>query len=127
MRRTRTRRFFGPLESRVMAIAWKARRPLTVREVVDALGAPKPAYTTVMTVMSRLAEKSLLRREPAGKAYTYAARYSEHEFLERAARRSVRKLVEDFGEVALAQFAAELDRSNAGAFERLRRLRERPD
>ena len=108
-----------------MAVAWKAGRPLAVRDVVDALGSPRPAYTTVMTVMSRLSDKGLLSRRPAGKAYLYEARYSESQFLERTAQRSVRKLVEDFGELALTQFAAELDKAKPGAAERLRRLRER--
>ena len=125
MKRTRSSRFLGPLEARVMAVAWKAGTPLSVRDVVDALGATSPAYTTVMTIMSRLAEKGLLSRRPAGKAYLYEARLSEDEFLERTARRSVRKLVEDFGELALTQFAAELDRKKPGTAERLRRLRDR--
>lgn len=30
-----------------------------------------PAYTTVMTVMSRLAEKGMLRRQKRGRAYLY--------------------------------------------------------
>lgn len=105
-----------------MSTAWKADGPLVVRDVVDALGPPRPAYTTVMTIMSRLADKGLLRRRAAGKAYLYEPRFTEEQFLARTAQRSVRKLVEDFGELALAQFAEELNRAKPSAKERLRKL-----
>jgi predicted transcriptional regulator len=110
-----------------MAVVWRTPRPVTVRDVVEALGAPRPAYTTAMTIMGRLTEKRILRRKPVGKAYAYEARLSEHEFLHRSAQHRVRRLVEDFGDVALAQFAEELDRAKPGTVERLRRLRDRSD
>ncbi|TMK97155.1 MAG: BlaI/MecI/CopY family transcriptional regulator, partial [Actinobacteria bacterium] len=49
---------FGPLEAEVMDAVWAARAPVTVRKVMGHLneGRAEPlAYTTVMTVMSRLA------------------------------------------------------------------------
>ena len=56
-----------------MRVVWDARRA-TVHDVLAAL-APKrrPAYTTVMTVMSRLAEKGVLTREKSGRAYVYGS------------------------------------------------------
>jgi predicted transcriptional regulator len=38
------------------------------------------AYTTVMTVCVRLAEKGLLRRDKAGQGYVYTATVGEREF-----------------------------------------------
>lgn len=110
-----------------MAVVWRTPRPVTVRDVVETLGTPRPAYTTAMTIMGRLTEKRILRRKPVGKAYVYEARLSEHEFLARSAQHRIRRLVEDFGDVALAQFAEELDRAKPGTVERLRRLRDRSD
>ncbi|GGZ98874.1 BlaI/MecI/CopY family transcriptional regulator [Streptomyces bluensis] len=49
----------GTLESDVMDVLWRAKRPLPVRAVLDALNSTRPeqlAYTTVMTVLSRLAD-----------------------------------------------------------------------
>lgn len=123
--RSKASKLLGPLEARVMAIVWRTPRPVTVRDVVDELGAPRPAYTTAMTIMTRLAEKRILRRRPVGKAYAYEARVTEAEFLRRSAQRSVRELVESFGDLALVQFADELDRANPGTIDRLRRLRDR--
>ena len=53
---------------------WSAGRPLTVREVHTAIAAERViAYTTVMTVLDRLAKKRLTDREQDGRAFRYAA------------------------------------------------------
>jgi predicted transcriptional regulator len=62
----------GELERAVMAQLWAAPGPLTVREVHDRLER-ELAYTTVMTVLGRLAKKGVVRQERDGKAYRYAA------------------------------------------------------
>ena len=62
----------GPLEAEIMDHAWKQEEPLTVREVVDSVGARHDlAYTTVMTVMERLVNKGFLVRRKVGRAYSY--------------------------------------------------------
>lgn len=122
--KSKTSKLLGPLEARVMAIVWRTPAPLTVRDVVEALGEPRPAYTTAMTIMGRLTEKRILRRKPVGKAYAYEARLTEAEFLARSAQRSIRRLVEDFGDVALAQFAEELSRARPATLNRLQQLRD---
>jgi predicted transcriptional regulator len=122
--KSKASKLLGPLESRVMAVVWKTPGPVTVRDVVEALNDPRPAYTTAMTIMGRLTEKRILRRKPVGKAYAYEARLTEDEFLAHRAQRSIRRLVEDFGEVALAQFADELSRAKPGTLDRLRKLRD---
>lgn len=123
--KSKASKLLGPLEARVMAIVWRTPRPVTVRDVVEALSEPRPAYTTAMTIMGRLTEKGILRRKAVGKAYAYVARLTEEKFLERSAQRSVRQLVESFGDLALAQFADELDRAEPSTLDRLRRLRDR--
>jgi predicted transcriptional regulator len=62
----------GELERSVMNVLWDASRPLTVREVLDALGERDLAYTTVMTVLDRLGTKQMVRRERDGRAFRYA-------------------------------------------------------
>ena len=66
----RNRRESGGLESEVLATLWAAQTPLTVGEVVDALGADL-AYTTVQTILTRLHSKGAVRREQAGRAHAY--------------------------------------------------------
>jgi predicted transcriptional regulator len=53
---------------------WAAPGALTVREVHERLARTRDlAYTTVMTVLDRLAKKRLTERERDGKAWRYRA------------------------------------------------------
>ncbi|GAA1219564.1 BlaI/MecI/CopY family transcriptional regulator [Kitasatospora nipponensis] len=65
------RRAAGELESSVLAVLWAADSPLTATQVNERLPG-ELAYTTVVTIMSRLHDKGTLRRERAGRSYAYA-------------------------------------------------------
>lgn len=55
-----------------MEVVWSSSAAMTVRQVLEALAEERPlAYTTVQTVMDRLARKGLLLRRPEGKANAY--------------------------------------------------------
>ena len=57
-----------------MDVVWDATEPVTVRYVLGALeGERALAYTTVMTILDRLTQKSHVRRERSGRAYVYEA------------------------------------------------------
>ena len=73
------RRADGALETEVLGVLWAATGPLTPGEVNDELGA-ELAYTTVMTILSRLWKKGLAERVQHGRAYAYTAVLSESEF-----------------------------------------------
>ena len=62
----------GHLEQEVIGILTAAPHPLTPGEVRGRLDQDL-AYTTVMTVLSRLAEKGAAAREPQGRGYAYSA------------------------------------------------------
>jgi predicted transcriptional regulator len=68
----KVRRPSGALESEVLAALWAAEGPMTPAQVQESLGADL-AYTTVMTILTRLYEKGAVTRERAGRAYAYAA------------------------------------------------------
>jgi len=113
----------GPLEAEVMRVAWATSEPLSVRAVLERVNEgrrPPLAYTTVMTVMARLAEKVILRRVMNGRGYVYEAAVPD------AASIAVRNLVRDFGDAAVAGFVdeARADPKLRARLERL--LRERP-
>lgn len=102
-----------------MEIAWRSGSA-TVRDVADALaGDTDSAYTTVMTVMSRLAEKRLLSRHAHGRAYLYRPKITKQAYEEALSLSRVRSLISEFGEVAISQFAEELDKVDP---ERARKL-----
>ncbi len=113
-------KYLGELQAQIMEIAW-SRAAVTVREVMDALGAGRDlAYTTVMTVMSRLADQSILSRERVGKTYVYRPACSRDEFRAGIAGTIVNDLIVDFGDLALSQFVDALERTDPGRLERLR-------
>lgn len=60
---------FGELESQILYILKSGERK-TVKEVHRALGEGN-SYNTVMTVMTRLADKKVLAREKIGLQYEY--------------------------------------------------------
>ena len=117
-----TNAFLGPLETVVMERLWK-RRKATVRDIVDDLSPSRSlAYTTVMTIMTRLHAKGLLTRDRDGKTYVYRPAFSRDEHRAKLSRDLVRGLVDEFGDVALAQFTAELDSVDSSHRVALRRL-----
>lgn len=62
----------GDLEQHVMAVLWRARKPLSVRDVHELLHYSREvAYTTVLTVLDRLAKKSVVERKLDGRAWLY--------------------------------------------------------
>lgn len=60
---------FGELELSILKIIRELGR-VTVRDVYESLGS-EGGYTTIMTVMSRMADKGELMREKEGKQYVY--------------------------------------------------------
>jgi len=64
----------GELEQAVLEALWGLDAPASGREVHDALAGRDLAYTTVMTVLDRLARKGVVDRERDGRAFRYAPR-----------------------------------------------------
>jgi predicted transcriptional regulator len=109
---------FGPLESEVMDAVWRAGKPVAVREVVDELNAHRAearAYTTVMTVMSRLADKEVLARRKVGRGYVYEANAPD------AAGIAVKDVLRNYGDAAVVHFVDEAQ-TDPALLQRLRRL-----
>lgn len=79
------RRAMGALENAVLGCLWRADEPLTPGDVVRAMDDP-PAYTTIMTILTRLWHKGLVGREPRGRAYAYRALVGESELAARRMR-----------------------------------------
>ena len=101
-----------------MEILWAAGRGMTVREVLDQANRRRSeplAYTTVMTVMSRLADKGALARRREGRGYLYEPAAPD------AAGLAVRQVVRDFGDSAVAHFVEEAQ-TDPELRKRLRRL-----
>jgi|SRR5712691_175642 len=108
------RRGAGELEAAVMSVLWEAGRALSPGEVRQALtgraGAPPLAYSTVVTILSRLHAKKALARRRDGRAFRYAPVADEAGL---AARRLAAMLDEEPDRRAvLSRFVADLPDSD---------------
>lgn len=72
------RRAPGELEADVLAALWRADEPLTPGQVRKELGSDL-AYTTVMTILTRLYDKGSVTRTRAGRAYVYTPAFAQAE------------------------------------------------
>ncbi len=110
-----------------MKLIWdgRVREPFIVRDVLALT--PELAYTTVMTTLNRLSDKGLLSVAKMGshQPHKYRAKGGVKEFLADSGRAEVDRLVELYGDAALAAFAARLDRLTPATREALKRLRSR--
>ena len=114
------KKLLGSLELQVMEFMWQTEEA-TVQQVVKTIKRKRPiAYTTVMTVMGHLVDKGLLSRTMEGKRYRYLVARSRDEFLLDSSRSMIHTLVNDFGDLAIAQFLGEIDNVDAGRLEELR-------
>ncbi|WP_407940178.1 BlaI/MecI/CopY family transcriptional regulator [Nocardioides acrostichi] len=67
-------RSLGELERAALDVLWAATEPLSVRDIHTALALDRDlAYTTVMTVLDRMAKKDLVTRSREGRAFVYRA------------------------------------------------------
>ncbi|WP_434742845.1 BlaI/MecI/CopY family transcriptional regulator [Micromonospora sp. SH-82] len=75
----------GDLERAVMDVLWDTvpatSDGVTVREVAEALDGRELAYTTVMTVLDRLAGKGMVQRRREGRAWRYQAAASREAYI----------------------------------------------
>lgn len=63
----------GELERAVVDVLWDEGKPMTARAVTETLTGRELAVTTVLTVLSRLESKGIVRRTRDGRAHIYEA------------------------------------------------------
>lgn len=94
----------APLELECMCVLWAIQEG-TVRTIHDRLAKVRPrAYTTVLTIMDRLAQKGIATRRKAGRAFLYQAKLSAEE----ARLKAIEKIVDGFFDGSPEALAAQL-------------------
>jgi predicted transcriptional regulator len=112
-------RYLGDLQATVMEIFWR-RESATVREVADELNKKRSlAYTTVLTLVSRLWSRGLLEREPEGRGFRYWATKSRDDFLADLSDELIDRLFTDFGATGIARLGERLNELDAQQRKRL--------
>jgi predicted transcriptional regulator len=111
----------GPLETDIMQIIWQDERS-TVKKVHRKLSQQREiAYTTVMTTMSRLAEKGVLRRHREGLAYVYTPAISESDFVTMVVQQVLDGLLDDYSTTAIDYMIDYLARRNPNELRRIQK------
>lgn len=92
------RKVLGELEAAIMEYLWVQGQG-TVSDVYKALAAQRElAYTTVKTIMERLAEKGYLHCDSRQRAYVYTPTQSREDFVQQVGGAVLSGLFTDFGE-----------------------------
>ena len=117
----------GDAELEVLKALWDAG-PGTVRQVLAHLHERKRrlAYTTVLTVLTRLEQKGYVSSDKSGLAYLYRAKISR----QRVTASRVKAMVEQLYDGAAGQLALQLvkgERLTAAEIDELQKLIERLD
>ncbi len=103
----------GSLEEEIMQIIWK-EPAASVRIVFEKLKKKRAiAYTTVMTIMSRLHAKGILKRHDNNGAYLYSPIEEKEKFLAKISERVIKNLINNCGDVAVAQFIDIIEASHS--------------
>ncbi len=116
----------GELEADIMEIVWQ-KGQCTVRDVYENLVEQRElAYTTVMTVMGRLADKGLLQREQQGNSYIYRPALTKERYQERVVSEVLDALLNTHGAQTVSHLMKRLGQTDVeklNEFEEVIRLR----
>lgn len=107
-------KILSDLESEIMEIVWKMGN-VSVRDVLLEMKKKKKiAYTTVMTVMSRLFEKGVLKRKlNKSGAFVYEPVLEKEIFIQEKSQKIIKGFLKEYGDAALAQFFDIIESSDA--------------
>ena len=118
------RKIFGDLEAEIMEVIW-ALGQATVADVHRGLSRGRElAYTTVKTVMGRLADKGHLKRRSTERAHVYTPAKRREEFLREVSDEILTGLFVDFGEPIAAHLLETVSRLDPSSLDRLQALIE---
>lgn len=81
-------------ELSVMKELW-AQAPLTVAEILERLGRrPKPAYTSLLTLVQTMEKKKYITHEKQGKAFIYYPKLQKQSYMKGEIKRISERLFE---------------------------------
>lgn len=88
-------------EEKLMNYLWKLERGY-MKDLVDAFPEPKPAYTTIATLLTRMIDKGLVGFVQRGKVREYFPKLKKGEYV----KNRFNQIIQDFFNNSPAQFAS---------------------
>ena len=104
-------------EEQVMQVLWKLESAF-LREIVDAMPAPKPHQNTVATLLKILIEKEVVGVEVLGRQHRYYPLISKETY----SGKSIRQLAKNYFEGSFSNVVSYLVRENNISVEELEKL-----
>ena len=92
-------------EEQVMKILWKIEKGL-IREIVKNYEEPKPAYTTVATIIKILEKKGFVSKTPIGNTFEYFTLISKQEYTNGYLNRFVNKYFSNSYKSLISSFSS---------------------
>lgn len=103
--------FLGELESIIMETIWQSKDPVSVKFVTETIQKNRSiAYTTTMTIMTRLVNKGILSRDLSGSTYLYKPKVNRDKFIAASAHKILYTAVASLGEEVLTHFLKEIQK-----------------
>lgn len=99
----------GPLEKEVMEIIWKQKKASVKQVSAELATSHTLAYTTVLTILSRLWKKGLLERTKEGKSFVYTPKKDKKQTLHGLIQATLTSLVDRYGDEAITAFIDEVE------------------
>lgn len=114
----------GELENEIMQVLWDQKSgSATAKAIHDILSQKrKIAITTVFTVLDRLVEKGLLKKEKQNKTFIYQTIYSKDEYVKEVAKMTLQGLIEFSKDSTISCFVDVLSDLSKEDLERLKKL-----
>ena len=111
----------GELQTQLMAAIWRLGGGTVEQARAELPPRYRGAYTTVQTVLNRLAERGLLSRHKVGNAFEYRPKVSEADYLSKSIARTLAGASSGARQAALARLIAELDQGELSELQRMAR------
>lgn len=99
----------GELQSQLMFVLWRLGNATVDQARRELRPTYEGAYTTVQTVLNRLAQRGLVSRQRVGSAIEYRPRVSEGEWLTRSIVQTLAGASSDARRTVLARLITSLD------------------
>ncbi len=114
-------RISGELQTQLMAAIWRLGAGTVEQVRSEVPPRYRGAYTTVQTVLNRLADRGLLSRHKVGNAIEYRPKISEADYLSRSIASTLSGASVGARQAALARLIADLDRGELSELQRMAR------
>lgn len=95
-------------EEQIMQVLWKLQKAF-VKDIIEKLPEPKPAYNTVSTIIRILEKKEVVTHRAYGKTYEYFPLISKDEYKKKFLKSFIRRYFGDSFQEMVSFFASDRD------------------